>query len=120
MGLLRSASLFSAGPVRPDLQSAWGHVGFGGLARFTAAPPFHPNLGSRWPFWAFLGLSRPLEPLGQPTGRLVLPAHGSERKALRSTPNESPGHARQGRIPPLPGPSGPSIFDCQVGYDLVS
>src|SRR5262245_58768876 len=67
MGLLRSASLLSAGPVRPDLPSPWGHVRFGGLA-----PLFHPNLRSRWPSWAFLGLSRPLEPLGQPTGRLVL------------------------------------------------
>src|SRR5262245_61514035 len=82
MGLLRAAKLLSAGPVRPDLQSAWGHVGFGGLARITAAlpsPRTSAAVGRRGLSSAFLG---PLSRSDSPQAVSSLPAHGSERKAL--------------------------------------
>ena len=56
---------------------------------------------SRWPSWAFLGLSRPLEPLGQATGRLIV-AGPNKRPfdAGRATRMRDRG---QGRIAREPG-----------------
>src|SRR5262249_9690662 len=63
-------------PCRPPqilLSSHPRQVKSGATHHPSAVPPVaHPGVRRCWPLLAFLGLPRPLEPLGQPTGRLVL------------------------------------------------